>query len=233
MEQPTALLFDVFGTLVDWYSSIVQAAEETARRSGVSIDGDLFARGWRDRYLPSMNRVRSGERPWRVLDELHRESLDDLLADLGVRFSDEDRASLVAAWHRLRPWPDVPVGLARLREQFITASLSNGHIRLLVDLTRYADLRFDTILSAELAHSYKPDPSVYLTAVRLLGVPVGQVMLVACHQWDLDAAAAAGLRTAYVSRPLEWGPNAGPEPEPKCDVTATDLNDLARTLIGS
>lgn len=232
MERPTALVFDVFGTLVDWYSSIVRAAEETAHRAGVAIDGDRFARGWRDRYVPSMDKVRTGERPWRVLDELHRESLDDLLAELGVRLADEDRASLVAAWHRLRPWPDVTKGLARLRERFITASLSNAHVRLLIDLTRYADLRFDTILSAETAHSYKPDPSVYLTAVRLLGVPVGQVMLVACHQWDLDGAAAAGLRTAYVPRPWEWGPNSEPEPEPMCDVQASDLNDLARKLIG-
>ena len=233
MKRPTALLFDVFGTLVDWYSAIVQASEETARRAGVCIDGDRLARTWRDRYLPSMEKIRTGERPWRVLDELHRESLDSTLAELGVRLPEADRASLVAAWHRLRPWPDVTGGLVRLRERFITAPLSNGHVRLLVDLARYADLRFDTILSAELAHSYKPDPSVYLTAVRLLGVPVDQVMLVACHQWDLDGAAAAGLGTAYVSRPLEWGPNAEPEPVPKCDVTATDLNDLASTLIGS
>lgn len=232
MQQPQALLFDIFGTVVDWYSPIVQAAEETARRTGVPLDGDRLARGWRDRYLPSMDRVRQGERPWRVLDELHRESLDDLLAELGLRLTEDDRASLVMAWHRLRPWPDAAEGLTRLREHYITASLSNGHIRLLIDLARHAGLQFDTILSAELAHSYKPDPGVYLTAVRLLGVPAGRATLVSCHAWDLAGAAAAGLRTAYVSRPLEWGPNAEPRPEPDSDVKAADLHDLARQLTG-
>ncbi|WP_394835979.1 haloacid dehalogenase type II [Pendulispora rubella] len=226
MATVKALLFDVFGTLVDWYGSIQERAESIAAREGLALDGARLALLWRQRYAPSMANVTSGKRPWCDLDQLHRESLDHVLTELAVDLPSPARAELVAGWHELRPWPDVVANLPRLRAQRITAALSNGHVRLLVDLKRHAGLDFDTILSAELARSYKPEAVVYQTATRLLGLEPDQVMLVACHAWDLAGAAHAGLRTAYVARPAEWGPGTVAAPV-SADMHARDLGDLA------
>src|SRR5918992_1722495 len=198
MALPRALVFDVFGTLVDWYTPIRRLAEKIGAELGRDIDGGRLATSWRRRYRPAMDTVVAGDRPWCNFDELHRGTLTDTLAEMGVDLAEPERERLVAEWHRLTPWGDTVAGLAELRTRFITATLSNGHVRMLIDLARHGGLRFDAIFSTELAGTYKPDPEVYLTAARLLELPPGQVMMVACHEWDLAGAAGAGLRTAYV-----------------------------------
>jgi 2-haloacid dehalogenase len=157
-----ALVFDVFGTLVDWRSGVAEAF----RASGVSGDPEELADAWRARYWPILAEVNAGSRPWGNFDELHLATLDDLLAKRGVELTAEARHGLVGAWHRLEPWPDVRAGLEALRRQRVTAALSNGHVALLIDLARYGELRFDCLLSAELARAYKPAAEVYLTAAR-------------------------------------------------------------------
>lgn len=226
-------MFDVFGTLVDWHSSIAAHAARVGARAGVDLDGPRLAKLWRERYQPSMDVVRSGARPWTNLDELQAESLREVLAELGVELGEADQAELVAGWHRLDPWPEVPAALARLRERVPVATLSNGHFRLLLDLAKYADLRFDAIISAELADSFKPDPAVYRMAARLLDVPVEGLMLAACHPSDLAAAGRVGLRTGYIARPAEWGAGSPPTPAPDTDLVADDLADLVDQLLGA
>lgn len=225
-----ALTFDVFGTLVDWRGSV--AAE--IRRLGLGVDPEAFADEWRGRYQPSMERVRSAERPWTRLDVLHRESLDELIDGHGLadRLDEAARSDLNLIWHRLQPWPDTVAGLARLRRGFVVTTLSNGNVSLLVDLARFGALDFDTILSAELARAYKPLPAAYLTAVELLGLEPGQVMMVAAHPDDLHAARSNGLRTGYVSRPREFGrPDAHQEPAAGTfDIHANSLLDVAAGL---
>jgi 2-haloacid dehalogenase len=223
-----ALVFDVFGTLVDWRAGVAEAF----RSAGAGGDPDELADAWRARYRPILAKVNEGARPWADFDALHHATLDDLLAERGVELDAATRSGLVGAWHRLDPWPDVREGLAALRRERVTATLSNGHVALLVDLARHGDLRFDAILSAELAQAYKPAPEAYRAAARLLGVEPGELMLVAAHPWDLDGARAAGLRTAFVDRPLEYGPGSPAREDPAADVSAADLLDLARRLEG-
>ena len=196
-----ALVFDVFGTLVDWRSGVTEAF----RASGRSDDAEELADAWRARYGPILAEVNSGARPWGNFDDLHLITLSDLLAERHLELPADVRHRLVHAWHRLNPWRDVPSGLEALRRAHVTAPLSNGHIALLIDLARHGDLRFDCVLSAELARAYKPAPEVYLTAARLLGVKPAELMLVAAHPGDLEGSRTAGLRTAFVDRPLEQG----------------------------
>ena len=197
-----ALTFDVFGTVVDWRGSVVEEAERLGRSHGIDADWESFADAWRAGYGPAMDRVRKGELPWTPLDSLHRLILDGLLEQYGLAGLPEPEIEhLNRAWHRLRPWPDVPEGLRRLREKYVTATLSNGNVALLVNLSRHAGLSWDCILSAELARHYKPDPEVYQTAAYLLGLAPEAVMMVASHQFDLQAARRAGFRTALVDRP--------------------------------
>jgi 2-haloacid dehalogenase len=179
-----------------------------------------------------MDRVRRGESPWRSLDALHRDILDRLLADSGLRVAERDRRQLNAAWHRLRPWPDSVTGLVRLKRRYVVGTLSNGNVALLLNMARHAGLPWDCILSAELFRHYKPDPEAYLGAVGLLGLRPREVMLVAAHKDDLAAARACGLRTAYVHRPLEHGPRAQPDPadDRRATFNAADFVDLARQL---
>jgi 2-haloacid dehalogenase len=221
-----ALVFDVFGTLVDWRSGIAQAF----RASGVPGDPEELADDWRARYRPILAEVNEGARPWGDFDELHLATLDALLAERGADAPAEARRRLVDAWHRLDPWPDVRAGLEALRRRHVTATLSNGHIALLVDLARHGDLRFDCLLSTELARVYKPDPEVYRTAARLLGVQPHELMLAAAHPYDLDGARAAGLRTAFVDRPLEYGPGSPERADADADESVGDLHELARRL---
>jgi 2-haloacid dehalogenase len=221
-----ALAFDVFGTLVDWRSGVAEAF----RSSGVAGDPEELADGWRARYPPILAEVNDGSRPWGNFDELHHATLGDLLAERGVDLSDEERARLVNAWHRLDPWPDVRPGLESLRRAHVTAALSNGHVALLVDLARHGDLRFDCLLSAELANVYKPAPEVYRTAARLLGIEPDELMMVAAHPWDLEGARGAGLRTAFVDRPLEYGPGSDAREYPDADESVADLLELAERL---
>jgi 2-haloacid dehalogenase len=223
-----ALVFDVFGTLVDWRSGVAASF----RASGVSGDPYELADAWRARYRPILAEVNDGSRPWGNFDDLHLVTLDDLLTEREVELSVEERRRLVATWHRLDPWPDVRAGLEALRARRVVAMLSNGHVALLVDLARHGDLRFDCVLSAELARAYKPAPEAYLTAARLLGVEAAELMLVAAHPWDLDGARDAGLRTAFVDRPWEYGEGSAAREDPDADESVGDLLELAQRLAG-
>ena len=223
-----ALIFDVFGTLVDWRTGVAGAF----RTASVPGDPEEFADAWRARYRPILQAVNDKVRPWGTFDDLHLVTLEDLLTERGVILSLDDRRRLVHAWHELDPWPDVRTGLDALRRDYVTAPLSNGHIALLVDLARHGDLRFDCVLSAELANAYKPAPETYLTAARLLDVKPSELMLVAAHPSDLQGARAAGLRTAFIARPLEYGPATAERSDPLADVSAGDLHELAALLAG-
>jgi 2-haloacid dehalogenase len=228
-----ALVFDVFGTVVDWRTSVAHEVEALAKRKGRTLDGAKFADAWRAGYGPSMNRVRSGELPWTKLDRLHRMTLDKVLADFGFTgLSEAETDALNRAWHRLRPWPDAVGGLTRLKKRFIIAPLSNGNISLMTDMARHSGLPWDCVLGAELVRHYKPDPEVYQSAADFLDLPREGVMMVAAHLGDLRAAKAVGLKTAFVTRPLEFGPDRKPDLKADfpVDLSAKDFNDLAGQL---
>ena len=227
-----ALAFDVFGTVVDWRSTIIREGEALGRAKGLCVDWAAFAEAWRDRYHPAMDRVRRGEIPWQTMDELHRMNLDDVLERFGVEgLSEAEKEDLNRVWHRLDPWPDAVAGLRRLKEKFTLTTLSNGNVALLVNMAKRAGLPWDLVLSSELIGHYKPDREVYLKAAALLGLSPGEVMMVAAHKYDLRAAAEAGLRTAFVPRPMEW-PNRRLDLsyEDAFDVNASDFLDLAAQL---
>jgi 2-haloacid dehalogenase len=225
------LLFDTFGTLVDWRSSLIELGEATAVRAGLQADWAAIIDDWRRAYRPAMDRIRRGA-DWRDLDSLQRETLAEVLARRNVAVSAADRELLVLGWRQLRPWPDSQQGLDRLRRKYVTATLSNGHVALLADLLKFADLRVDVVLSAQLADSYKPDAQVYLTALRLLDCEPEEAGMVAAHAADLQAAAALGLRPIFIRRPLEWGPGVPPADRPTVPglVDADGLDDLAAVL---
>jgi len=228
-----ALVFDTFGTVVDWRTSLANEVDQLAKKKGLKIDGIKFAEAWRAGYGPSMNRVRSGELPWTKLDDLHRMTLDKLLVDFDVKgLSESEIGALNYAWHRLRPWPDAVSGLTRLKKKFIIAPLSNRNIALMTDLAKFSGLPWDCILGAELARHYKPDREVYQSAADFLNLKVDQVMMVAAHLGDLRAAKGVGLRTGFVPRPLEYGAGgrADLKPDDSVDVTGKDFNDLAAQL---
>ncbi len=232
-SQVKALVFNVFGTVVDWRSSIARHAAAFGKANGIESDWEAFADGWRSKYQPHMDKVRSGELPWTKLDVLHRMGLDELLGEFGITgVSEEARVELNLAWHRLDPWPDSPAGLGRLKAKFIIGTMSNGNVALMTNMAKYAGLPWDCIMGAELAQAYKPDPKTYLTGVELLGLQPAQVMMVAAHQRDLLAAGALGLKTAFVPRPMEFGPDRIPDPtpDPSFDVVAKDFRDLASQL---
>ena len=225
-----AMVFDVFGTCVDWRSSVAGEVNGLAKRKALTVDGAKFADAWRSQYGPTMNRVRTGELPWTKLDQLHRMTLDRLVVEFGMNgLSEAEMVALNQAWHRLRPWPDVVPGLTRLREQCIIAPLSNGNISLITNMARNAGLPWDCVLGAELVRHYKPDPEVYRSAAEFLDLEPSQVLMVACHLGDLKGAAAVGLKTAFVPRPLEYGPDgkADLEPESWVDISARDFEELA------
>jgi 2-haloacid dehalogenase len=224
-----ALVFDVFGTVVDWRSGV---AREVRRLLGTRVDPFDVADDWRGRYLPSMDRVRTGAQPWTPLDALHRASLDELLADRGLDDVEETtRAELVLAWHRLDPWPDVLPGLTRLHRDHVLAPLSNGNVALMVHLARRSGLPWDAVLGAEVVRHYKPDPVVYDSAPVLLGLAPEEVCLVAAHPDDLAAARARRLRTAYVHRPAEFGGRrTPPATDPGADWSVASLVELADAL---
>lgn len=228
-----ALAFDVFGTVVDYRGTIMEEGARFSAGTGVVVDWGQFADAWRARYRPSMDRVMNGELPWTTIDALHRLALDDLLGEFGLEtLTEGQRAGLNRVWRRLRPWPDSISGLTRLRAHYVIATLSNGNMALLVDMSKHSRLPWDCILSAELARAYKPDPAVYRMACTLLDLPPAEIMMVAAHQDDLRAARATGMRTAFIPRPLEHGPDAAPDltPDPSFDIVAADLVDLARQL---
>ena len=219
-----ALIFDVFGTCVDWRTSV--AREVAAVLPGV--DADAFATAWRAEYDPAMARIREGGRGYVPLDDLHRENLHKVAADFGVTAPD----ALAHAWERLDPWPDVVAGLGALKRHHIVAPCSNGSIALMTRLAKFGGLPWDCILGAEIAQDYKPKPRVYLAACAALRLPPDQVMMVAAHNDDLHAARAAGLMTAFVPRPTEHGPGQTTDltPEAAWEIIAADFHDLARQL---
>ena len=221
------LFFDVFGTLVDWRSSLIEIAESLSP----GADWAPVMDDWRRAYQPALDRVRQ-ETTWRDLDEVQRATLGDVLERHAIPLSATGQETLVQGYRRLRPWPDTREGLDRLRRVFVTATLSNGHVALLTELLRFGDLRVDAVLSAQLAASYKPDPSTYLTAARLLECPPEEAGMVAAHPSDLRAAAATGMRPIFIRRPLEWGAGAAPAQPPALGglIEADGLVDLARVL---
>jgi len=228
-----ALVFDTFGTVVDWRSSVAREVDAVAKRKGVTLDAAKFADAWRAGYGPSMNRVRNGDLPWTKLDALHRMILDRILVEYRLTgLSDEEKDALNRAWHRLTPWPDAVAGLTRLKKKFVIAPLSNGNISLMTNLAKFAGLPWDAILGAELVRHYKPDREVYQSAADILDLKTGEVMMVAAHLGDLRAAKQVGLRTAFVVRPKEFGPEGKPDLKADgiADVSAADFNDLARQL---
>jgi 2-haloacid dehalogenase len=235
-SRPTAvkaLVFDVFGTVVDWRGSIIREGVALGRRKKLKVDWPAFADAWRAGYRPAMARVRSGELPWTKIDDLHRMILDDLLLRFPLgRLAGQDIDRLNRVWHRLKPWPDARAGLAKLKRRHVIATLSNGNVALLTNMAKHAKLPWDCILSAEVVRHYKPDPETYLGAADLLGVKPAELMMVAAHKDDLHAARACGLKTAFVPRPKEYGPAAKPDisRDPAFDIHARDFNDLARQL---
>jgi 2-haloacid dehalogenase len=228
MHRPTVLAFDVFGTVVDWHGSIAREAASTMP----GIDGDAFATAWRAGYQPAMAEVRSGKLGWTKIDDLHRLILDRLLIDFGIDLDEATRQHLNRAWHRLDPWPDTVTGLTRLKSEFTIVTLSNGNLSLLANMAKHAQLPWDLILSAEVFRHYKPDPETYLGVAELFDLTAQDVMMVATHEDDLQAAQSCGLQTAYVHRPHEYGASVEKLVSDLSvfDLQARDFNDLADQL---
>jgi 2-haloacid dehalogenase len=230
-----ALVFDVFGTVVDWRSGVAREAAPLLQRHGLNVDPLAFADAWRREYDPAMNAVRTGQRPFVKLDVLHRENLDRALHALGIdaeAIAAHERDELNLAWHRLDPWPDSIEGLLRMKRRFIIAPLSNGNVRLMIDMAKLAALPWDAILGAEVVQRYKPSPEAYTKTAAILGLEPHEVCMVAAHNGDLAAARSCGLATAFVPRPTEHGPaqQTDLEAAQAWDWIATDMNDLATQL---
>ena len=230
---PRALLFDVFGTVVDWRSSIAREVQAALAGHPAPVDSEAFADRWRALYQPAMARVRSGEIDFVPLDELHRENLDQVLAEFSVdHLGESEKVQLNLAWHRLDAWPDAVAGLERLKSRYIIGTLSNGNISLIVNMAKHSGLPWDVVLGAEVARAYKPQPQAYLGSAQALGLTPGECMLVAAHNDDLKAAAQCGFRTAFVERPFEHGPDQKSDrtADGDYDYVARDFVDLAVQL---
>ena len=229
-----AILFDVFGTVVDWRGSLIADLSAWSAERGLSgADWTGLVDAWRGAYAPSMDRVRRGEQPWAVLDDLQRTTLVELAPRYGITGLDDAALDHVNdGWRRLRPWPDSVPGLERLRRRHVVGTLTNGNVALMVDMAKSAGLPWDMVFSAELFRHYKPDPEVYLGACEMLRLPPGRVMLCAAHNSDLAAAQKQGLRTAFVPRPTEYGPHQTRDfgPEGNWDVVAESIEDLAARM---
>jgi 2-haloacid dehalogenase len=233
-DEVKALVFDVFGTVVDWRSSITREGEKLGKSKGITnVDWEEFADAWRGGYGPSMNLVRTGKLPWTRIDDLHRKVLDELLEKFGIEcLTEDEKDDFNKAWHRLDAWPDSAAGLTRLKTSYVIGTLSNGNVALLTNMAKHAGLPWDCILSAELAKHYKPDPEAYLMAADILGLEPSQVMMSAAHKGDLKAARKQGLKTAFIPRPMERGPRheIDTSSEDWMDVVATDFKDLAAKM---
>ena len=229
-----ALTFDVFGTVVDWRGSVIREGERLSAEKRLEVDWSAFADDWRnDGYTGGMERVRRGDLPWMKVDALHRLKLGQLLQENGITgLTEAETDHLNLVWHRLSPWSDVLEGLERLSKGFVVASLSNGNMSLLTNMAKNAGIHWDCVLSAELSGHYKPDPEVYRVAADLLGFRTDQVLMVAAHKDDLKGAQRAGLRTAYVPKPDEFGSEGEVDmvPDSSFDLFATDFVDLAARL---
>lgn len=234
MPPLKALFFDVFGTLVDWRSSLAEEARAALAPLGVAIDWGAFADTWHSYYQPALDEVRSGRLPFCKLDLLNRRNLDATLKDFGLDVLDEAaRSNLNRAWHRLGAWPDAVPGLRSLRRRYWVAPCSNGNVSIMVDLARRNDFVWDAILGAEFTRAYKPNPGVYLSAAAAFDCAPGEAMMVAAHSYDLAAAAEVGLRTAFIARPDEFGPGKGEAAaRVPVDHSATSVTALAEALVG-
>lgn len=228
------LVFDVFGTVVNWRGSIIAEGEAVWQSRGLTIDWGAFADAWRAGYQPAMDRIRRGEAAWATIDILHRQILDDLLIQFGINHLTEgQKDDLNRIWHRLIPWADSVEGLNHLRQNYTITTLSNGNMSLLVELSKRGNLRWDCILSAELVCHYKPDPQTYQMVCDLLDTPPERALMVASHRGDLIASRAIGMKTAFVRRPLEYGPHGTAEtPDEAVDLVVDDFLDLAEQLCG-
>lgn len=228
-----ALLFDVFGTVVDWRGSIIAEGQAFGRARGLDVDWAAFADGWRAKYQPAMQRVRDGQTGWVKLDDLHRQNLDELLEEMAITCLTRDEIDhWNRVWHRLSAWPDAIEGLTRLKTKFILATLSNGNVALIVNMAKHANLPWDAVLGAEVAGHYKPQPEAYLKTAQILGLAPEECLMVAAHNSDLVAAGACGLGTAFVARPREYGcgQTADKEAENEYHYVAGDFLDLAYQL---
>jgi 2-haloacid dehalogenase len=228
-----AILFDTFGTVVDWRGSLIGELSAWGQARGLSVDWTGLVDAWRGAYAPSMDRVRRGVLPWTILDDLHRATLDQLVVRFGaVGLSEVDLDFINRGWHRLRPWPDAVPGLARLKTRYIIGPLSNGNVALLVNMAKAAGLSWDMVCAAELFLHYKPDPETYLGACRLLRLPPAQVMMAAAHNGDLRAARAIGLKTCFFARPTEYGPHQSRDftADEAWDIIADDILDVAARM---
>jgi 2-haloacid dehalogenase len=228
-----ALVFDVFGTVVDWHGSVAREVQKLARIKGPRVNAAKFAKAWRAGYRPAMDRVRRGEAPFEKIDVIHRAILEDVLQQFKIAaLTEAEKAHLNLVWHRLRPWPDAVRGLKRLKSKFVVATLSNGNTGLLVDMAKHGGLPWDCIFSSDTFKLFKPDPGMYLGAADMLGLKPDEVMMVAAHKSDLRAAGKCGLKTAFVKRPLEHGRGGTPDiaSEPDFMVNAESFLDLADQL---
>jgi 2-haloacid dehalogenase len=228
-----ALIFDTFGTVVDWRGSIIEEGTRWGKAKGLSVDWAMFADRWRAGYQPAMDKVRRGELPWTNLDGLHRMLLEDLLKEFRIEgLSEEEKDDWNLVWHRLKPWPDSVPGLTRLKKEYTIAPCSNGNVALLNDMAKHSGLPWDLILGAELARHYKPDREAYLTSVSLLGLKPEEVMMCAAHSGDLNAARSFGLRTGFIHRPNEYGTRrqADSAKPGDFDIVSKSIVDLASQM---
>ncbi|MDR3533237.1 MAG: haloacid dehalogenase type II [Rhodopila sp.] len=232
-KQPVAIVFDTFGSVVDWRSSLIAELTVFGAARGVSADWTALVDAWRAAYHPSMDRVRKGEQPWTTLDTLHRASLDQLVAEFGIKgLSEADLVHINLGWHRLKPWADSVAGLTRLKSRFIIGPLSNGNVALLLNMAKNAGIPWDMIFGSDLFQHFKPDPETYLGVATMLNVAPGQVMMAAAHNNDLARARKYGLMTAFFPRPQEYGPHQKRDyaADQDWDVVATDIEDMASKL---
>jgi 2-haloacid dehalogenase len=232
-SPPKAVLFDTFGTIVDWRGSIVAEGTQWGKARNLQIDWANFADRWRAGYAPSMDRVRKGQLPWTKLDALHRMVLAELLQEFGITgLTEEEKQHWNFVWHRLKPWPDSVSGLRRIKKKFTIGPLSNGNVSLLNDMAKFSGLPWDVVLSAELARHYKPDRETYLMAAEILGNKPGETMLAAAHVGDLEAAREVGLQTAFIYRPHEYGDQSKADKAKPgdFDLVVNSVTELASVL---
>jgi 2-haloacid dehalogenase len=232
-KQPVAIVFDTFGTVVDWRSSLIADLSAYGASRSITADWPALVDAWRAAYQPSMNRVRKGDFPWTRLDDLHRASLDRLVAEFGIKtLSENDLIHINLGWHRLHPWPDSIPGLTRLKSRFIIGPLSNGNVSLLLNMAKFAGIPWDMIFGSDLFGHFKPDPETYLGVAKMLDLRPDQVMMAAAHNGDLAAARRCGLLTAFFPRPGEYGPHQERDyaADQDWDIVAADIQDMASQL---
>ena len=230
-----ALVFDVFGTVVDWRSSVIEQLRAFGRGKGLAVNWEAFVDAWKSCYRPGMDAVRTGQWPWTNVDGIYRRKLDALLIEYDVTgLSDAEKRHVNRAWHRCHPWPDVVAGLTRLKKYYVISTLSNGDMACMVTMAKHGGLPWDCVLCAEIFRHYKPDPEIYRGAIELLDLEPAEVMMVAAHNYDLGAARFHGMRTAFVPRPCEYGPGqtSDLQPEDSWDVVAANFEELA-TVMGA